>query len=63
MHAAQIERHRAQAAEAGEAADNGSYSSNSEDKPAEAAAEATDDSGSLASDEQLNALRQKLAGN
>ena len=65
MHAAQIERHRAQAAEAGEAADNGSYSSSSEDKPAEAAAaaEATDDSGSLASDEQLNALRQKLAGN
>ena len=64
MHAAQIERHRAQAAEAGEAADNGSYSSSSEDKPAEAAAaaEATDDSGSLASDEQLNALRQKLAG-
>ena len=65
MHAAQIERHRAQAAEAGEAADNGSYSSSSEDKPVEAAAaaEATDDSGSLASDEQLNALRQKLAGN
>ena len=65
MHAAQIERHRAQAAEVGEAADNGSYSSSSEDKPAEAAAaaEATDDSGSLASDEQLNALRQKLAGN
>ncbi|MGO1990397.1 MAG: 30S ribosomal protein S1 [Corynebacterium sp.] len=62
-HAAQIERHRAQAAEADEAADNGSYSSNS-DKPAAAAAteETTSDAGSLASDEQLAALREKLAG-
>ncbi|MDN5682204.1 30S ribosomal protein S1 [Corynebacterium glyciniphilum] len=61
MHAAQIERHRAQAAEADEAADNGSYSSNS-DKPAAAVEETTSDSGSLASDEQLAALREKLAG-
>jgi small subunit ribosomal protein S1 len=61
MHAAQIERHRAQAAEADEAADNGSYSSNS-DKPAAAVEEATSDAGSLASDEQLAALREKLAG-
>ncbi|WP_420100063.1 30S ribosomal protein S1 [Corynebacterium sp.] len=61
-HAAQIERHRAQAAEADEAADNGSYSSNS-DKPAAAATEeTTSDAGSLASDEQLAALREKLAG-
>ncbi|MCJ7858673.1 30S ribosomal protein S1 [Corynebacterium kalidii] len=61
MHAAQIERHRAQAAEADEAADNGSYSSNS-DKPAAAVEEAASDAGSLASDEQLAALREKLAG-
>ncbi|AHW64322.1 MAG: 30S ribosomal protein S1 [Corynebacterium sp.] len=61
MHAAQIERHRAQAAEADEAADNGSYSSNS-DKPAAAVEETTSDAGSLASDEQLAALREKLAG-
>ncbi|WP_312978076.1 30S ribosomal protein S1 [Corynebacterium sp.] len=61
MHAAQIERHRAQAAEADEAADNGSYSSNS-DKSAAAVEETTSDAGSLASDEQLAALREKLAG-
>ncbi|MGO3361919.1 MAG: 30S ribosomal protein S1 [Corynebacterium sp.] len=63
-HAAQIERHRAQAAEAEGAEDNGSYSSSSSDKPAapQQAEEPQDDSGSLASDEQLAALRQKLAG-
>jgi small subunit ribosomal protein S1 len=64
MHAAQIERHRAQAAEAGEADESGSYSSNTGEKPAapEAAEESAEDAGSLASDEQLAALRQKLAG-
>ncbi|PZP03718.1 MAG: 30S ribosomal protein S1, partial [Corynebacterium urealyticum] len=60
LHAAQIERHRAAAAEAA-ANGEGGYSSESgaETKAAEAPAE---DAGTLASDEQLAALREKLAG-
>lgn len=62
LHTAQIERHRAAAAEAAEQAAT-NYSSESEDvAPAsEDAPETT--GGSLASDEQLAALREKLAGN
>ncbi|MGC3904053.1 30S ribosomal protein S1 [Corynebacterium variabile] len=62
LHAAQIERHRAQAAEAAEAGESG-YSSSSDEAAEAPAAEAVSDSGSLASDEQLAALREKLAGN
>jgi small subunit ribosomal protein S1 len=62
LHAAQIERHRAQAAEAAEAGESG-YSSSSDEAAEAPAAEAVADSGSLASDEQLAALREKLAGN
>ncbi|WP_312801680.1 30S ribosomal protein S1 [Corynebacterium variabile] len=62
LHAAQIERHRAQAAEAAEAGESG-YSSSSDEATEAPAAEAVSDSGSLASDEQLAALREKLAGN
>ena len=60
LHAAQIEHHRAAAAEAA-ASGEGGYSSESgaESKAAEAPAE---DAGTLASDEQLAALREKLAG-
>ena len=63
LHAAQIERHRAAAAEAAETASN--YSSESgEAAPAAPAAPAADNAGgTLASDEQLAALREKLAGN
>lgn len=62
LHTAQIERHRAAAAEAAEAGEASNYSSESADAaPASAAAEET--TGSLASDEQLAALRDKLAGN
>ena len=61
MHTAQIERHRAGAAEAKEAAVSG-YSSESEGDSAPAEQSAADDSGSLASDEQLAKLREKLAG-
>ena len=61
-HAAQIERHRAAAAEAGEqAGDQANYSSESAAAPA--ADQAEESIGSLASDEQLAALRDKLAGN
>ena len=64
-HAAQIERHRAAAAEAAEAPAN--YSSETDDDevaaPAASAAEPEETGGSLASDEQLAALREKLAGN
>jgi small subunit ribosomal protein S1 len=64
LHAAQIERHRAQAAEAAAAGEGGySSSSNSESAAAPAREEQTTDAGSLASDEQLAALREKLAGN
>ena len=61
-HAAQIERHRAAAAEAAEqAGDQANYSSESAAAPA--ADQAEESIGSLASDEQLAALRDKLAGN
>ncbi|MDN8594627.1 MULTISPECIES: 30S ribosomal protein S1 [unclassified Corynebacterium] len=65
-HTAQIERHRAAAAEA-EAAGEGetNYSSTSGEAAAPAAPSAgeAEQGGSLASDEQLAALREKLAGN
>ncbi|STC70346.1 30S ribosomal protein S1 [Corynebacterium pilosum] len=63
-HAAQIERHRAAAAEAAEESANYS-SASSEDAPAPASNEAAEETsgGSLASDEQLAKLREKLAGN
>ena len=67
LHTAQIERHRAAAAAS--AAEEGSTPSNysSDDAAATPAAPAADAeaevSGSLASDEQLAALREKLAGN
>ena len=61
MHTAQIERHRSGAAEAKEAAAS-DYSSESEGDSAPAEQSAADDSGSLASDEQLAKLREKLAG-
>ncbi|WP_257159960.1 30S ribosomal protein S1 [Corynebacterium cystitidis] len=63
-HSAQIERHRAAAAEAAEESANYS-SASSEDAPAPASEEVAEEttSGSLASDEQLAALREKLAGN
>ncbi|RSZ66054.1 30S ribosomal protein S1 [Corynebacterium hylobatis] len=62
LHTAQIERHRVAAEQAAEQAAT-NYSSESED-----AAPASEDApettgGSLASDEQLAALREKLAGN
>lgn len=58
LHTAQIERHRAAVAEA--AANNSEYSS----ETAESAPSSADDtSGSLASDEQLAALREKLTSN
>jgi len=61
-HAAQIERHRAAAAEAAEqAGDQANYSSESAAAPA--ADQAEESIGSLASGEQLAALRDKLAGN
>ena len=63
LHTAQIERHRAAAAEAAEQAAT-NYSSESEDAaPASAEAPAESIGGSLASDEQLAALREMLAGN
>ena len=55
LHTKQVEANRIAAAEAGEAAPEGDYT---------AQAPAADEAhGSLASDEQLNALREKLAGN
>lgn len=60
LHSAQIERHRAAAAEAAEEPTN--YTSDSEEDAAPASTEESV-SGSLASDEQLAALREKLAGN
>ena len=67
-HTAQIERNRAAAAEAeanGEGATPTNYSSTSGDAAAPAAPSAgeAEQGGSLASDEQLAALREKLAGN
>ena len=62
LHTAQIERHRAAAAEAAEtevASSNYSSESNDAAPASEAPAESA---GSLASDEQLAALREKLAG-
>ncbi|MEX3505227.1 30S ribosomal protein S1 [Corynebacterium sp. LK2510] len=61
-HTAQIERHRAAAAEAAEQGTDSNYSSES-DAAAPAADQAEESIGSLASDEQLAALRDKLAGN
>ena len=61
LHTAQIERNRAAAAEAAQQSEASNYSSESAD-----AAPASNDNethGSLASDEQLAALRDKLAGN
>ncbi|WIM69630.1 30S ribosomal protein S1 [Corynebacterium suedekumii] len=63
LHTAQIERHRAAAAEAAEQAAT-NYSSESEDAaPVSSEAPVETTGGSLASDEQLAALREKLAGN
>ena len=68
-HTAQIERHRAAAAEAAEQGGNDSNYSSETNYTSEtgAGAPAADGSevegGSLASDEQLAALREKLAGN
>ncbi len=59
-HSAQVERHRAAAAEAAEESTDSNYSS---DAAAPAAEQAEESIGSLASDEQLAALRDKLAGN
>ncbi len=58
LHTAQIERHRAAVAEA--AAGNSEYSSESAES---APSSADDNTGSLASDEQLAALREKLTSN
>ena len=63
LHTAQIERNRAAAAEAAESAEASSnYSSDSSDA-APASETQAESGGSLASDEQLAALRDKLAGN
>ncbi|AWB81997.1 30S ribosomal protein S1 [Corynebacterium yudongzhengii] len=64
-HAAQIERHRAAAAEAAAQPSNYSSDSDADAAPASAPSQADshDDGGSLASDEQLAKLREKLAGN
>ncbi len=61
-HTAQIERHRAAAAEAAEQGTESNYSSES-GAAAPAADQPEESIGSLASDEQLAALRDKLAGN
>ncbi len=64
LHTAQIEKHRAAAAEAAEAGEEAAnYSSESNDAAPASADEASESAGSLASDEQLAALRDKLAGN
>ncbi|MBP3089169.1 30S ribosomal protein S1 [Corynebacterium sp. sy017] len=64
LHTAQIERNRVAAAAAAEAGEDANYSSESKDDAATAdTAEQAADAGSLASDEQLAALREKLAGN
>jgi len=62
LHTAQIERHRQAAAEAAETeAASANYSSDSNDA-APASEAPAESAGSLASDEQLAALREKLAG-
>ena len=62
LHTAQIERHRQAAAEAAETeAASANYSSESDDA-APASEAPAESAGSLASDEQLAALREKLAG-
>ena len=64
-HTAQIERHRAAAAEAAEqgGSDYSSESNYSSESGADTPAASESEGGSLASDEQLAALREKLAGN
>ncbi|RRO88268.1 30S ribosomal protein S1, partial [Corynebacterium bovis] len=62
LHGQQIERNRAAAAEAA-AVGEGGYSSATADSASGESEVATSDAGSLASDEQLAALREKLAGN
>ena len=62
LHTAQIERNRAAAAEAAESTESSNYSSDSSDA-APASETQAEVGGSLASDEQLAALRDKLAGN
>lgn len=61
LHAAQIERHREQAANATDAAASANYSSSSSDA-APTSEPAGDQGGTLASDEQLAKLREKLTG-
>ncbi|MFH0412522.1 30S ribosomal protein S1 [Corynebacterium sp. L4756] len=62
LHTAQIERHRQAAAEAAETeAASSNYSSETDDA-APASEAPAESAGSLASDEQLAALREKLAG-
>ncbi|AKE41113.1 30S ribosomal protein S1 [Corynebacterium kutscheri] len=63
LHTAQIERNRIAAAEAAAAGEETNYSSESAEAAPEAAAAPEVEGGSLASDEQLAALREKLAGN
>lgn len=61
LHSEQIQRHREAAAEAAEAGKDANFSSESQD--AAPASSTTEEAGSLASDEQLAKLRDKLAGN
>ena len=61
LHSEQIQRHREAAAEAAEAGEDANFSSESQD--AAPASSTTEEAGSLASDEQLAKLRDKLAGN
>ena len=63
LHTAQIERNRVAAAEAAAASEATNYSSESAEAAPATAEEAAVEGGSLASDEQLAALREKLAGN
>ena len=63
LHAAQIERNRAAAAEAAAKGEGGYSSETAASESSAPAAESAQDSGTLASDEQLAALREKLAGN
>lgn len=63
LHTAQIERNRVAAAEAAATSEATNYSSESAEAAPAATEEAAAEGGSLASDEQLAALREKLAGN
>lgn len=63
LHTAQIERNRAAAAEAAESAEASSNYSSDFTDAAPASETQAESGGSLASDEQLAALRDKLAGN